>query len=81
MIGSPSNLELLLHCYYSRTPHERLHAPAIQEGIQYLLQEGMIEPGTVPDSYGATAKAEAFIEHLLAVPFPEAKWIVPQVAP
>lgn len=77
MIGTPCNLELLLHCYYSPEPHDRLWAPAIKEGVEYLLREGMISATEQVGRYKTTDKAEAFIKHLMAVPFPQAKWIVP----
>lgn len=77
MIGSPSNLELLLHCYYSPERHERFTAPAIQDGIVMLLHAGMIEPGDAPDTFGATEKGKAFVRHLMTIPFPEMAWVVP----
>jgi hypothetical protein len=80
MIGSPSNLELLLHCYYSAAVHERINAPAIQDGIQFLLKHEMIvRDHRKPDQqiYNATEKAEAYISYLMKVPFPVVKWEVP----
>lgn len=76
MIQSPSNLELLLHCYYSPEVHPRFHAPAIQEGIRYLRAVGMIEPDLPIGTkvFNATDKGVAFIQHLMTVPFPVQKW-------
>ncbi len=74
MITTPSNLELLLHCYYSPEAHPRLNAPAIREGILFLHQNGMIEQTEV-NIYGTTAKGEAYIKHLMKVPFPQAVWV------
>lgn len=78
MIGSPSNLELLLHCYYSTEAHPRRGAPAVEEGIEYLQRHGMIDRADFPR---ATEKAEAFIKHLLAVPFPVQRWEIPEAQP
>lgn len=79
MIGSPSNLELLLHCHYSPEPHERFHAPAIIEGIAYLHRQCIIKPVTGKQNvYETTDKGKAFIEHLMTIPFPVQKWEIPQ---
>lgn len=75
MIQSPSNLELLLHCYYSTGPHPRAEAPAIREGTEYLAKNGMIEKRH--DLWRTTEKGEAYIAHLMQVPFPEARWVIP----
>jgi hypothetical protein len=77
MIGSISNLELLLHCHYSPDPHPRLHAPSIQEGIEHLLAHGMIDHTTVSQVYKTTEKGKYYIEWLLHVPFPRGVWEMP----
>ena len=82
MIISPSNLELLLHYFHSAQPHPRVDAPAIQSGIAYLLMEDMIVArgesfSGEPRRYQTTDKADAYIQHLLEIPFPEAKWVIP----
>lgn len=74
MIGNPSNLELLLHCYYSPEPHPRRGAPAVEEGIQYLFNHGMVDRTDFPR---ATGKGAAFIRHLMTIPFPVQRWEVP----
>jgi hypothetical protein len=75
MIGSPSNLELLLHCYYSPEPHPRYHAPAIQEGLKHLLDHKMISgDGNI---FHTTPKGEAFIKHLMTIPFPVTTYKIP----
>jgi hypothetical protein len=74
-INTPSNLELLLHCFYSPEPHPRYTASAIQEGIGYLLNNEMI---TASDSYyRTTEKGNAYIKYLMNVPFPVQKWEIP----
>lgn len=81
-VGTPSNLELLLHCYYSPEAHPRVSAPAIKEGISYLVREKMITPvyGKGPDIYTTTDKGEAFIKHLMTIPFPVIRWEFPSDA-
>lgn len=78
-IRTPSNLELLLHCYVSPNPHPRYEAQAIQEGIQYLEDNDMIVD-TGHKVYSVTKKGEAYIGHLLKVPFPveTTVWKVPK---
>ena len=75
MIKSPSNLELLLHCYTSPERHPRGDAPAIQEGLRYLQIFGMIEP--YDRTYKTTEKGEFYIKHILEIPFPEAVFVIP----
>lgn len=78
MINNPSNLELLLHCYYTNEVHPRFDAPAIQAGIQELRNADMIKRSdTYKLVYEVTPKAEAYIKYLMKVPFPEQHWIVP----
>lgn len=75
MIASPGNLELLLHCHYSARNHERSDAPAIIEGIRMLSNADMIE--TRDGIWRTTERGAAFIEHLMTIPFPVAKWVIP----
>lgn len=77
MIGTPSNLEVLLHCHYSPEIHPRIDAPAVKEGLDYLLRTSMIEFGSGRFIYKTTAKGRAYIDYLMQVPFPEQHWFVP----
>lgn len=85
-LRTPSNLELLLHCHTTPTPHPRLHAPAIQEGIATLLRLGVIEPIIIRDSlvyplpegevfdpkiYHTTPLGEAWVRLLCNTPIPK----------
>ncbi len=78
MIRTPSNLELLLHCHYSPEPHPRLDAPAIKEGMDYLLKCGMVTlSGPKPFVMTTTDKGRFYIDHLMTIPFPRATWETP----
>lgn len=79
MILNPSNLELLIHCHVTPEQHPRGDAPAIKEGIHYLLKEGMIE--RYDRSYTTTKKGQFYIEHLLSLPFPveHTTYVIPKV--
>lgn len=76
MIRSPLNLEILLHFHCMAGPLPNISAPAVQEGIKYLIQHELIDTSQV-SIHCVTAKGKAYIEHILQVPFPEQHWIVP----
>jgi hypothetical protein len=78
LIKSPSNLEFLLHCFYSSEIHERIHAPAIQEGIKYLLAHDMIVNSDQSNIYRCTEKGDFYIKYLICVPFPRSQWTIDQ---
>jgi hypothetical protein len=80
MIKTPSNLEFLLHCYYSPEPHDRVKAPAIEEARSYLLEQEMIQTTTSNFVYNVTPRGEAYIKYILEVPFPERCWVMPAAA-
>ena len=42
-IGTPSNIEVLLHCHCSPESHERQEAPAVASALSMLLGAGCIE--------------------------------------
>ena len=73
-IRTPNNLDILLHYHCSSAQHERFDAPAVQEGIAYLVQQGLLDRADFP---AVTDKGRAYIEHILAVPFPEQAWVMP----
>jgi len=55
-IGSPSNVELLLHYFCSPIKHPRADAPAIKDGTERLLELGAIEPSENSQTYKATSR-------------------------
>lgn len=78
MIESPSNLELLLHCYYSGEVHPRYDAPAIQAGLEYLRQTDMIMPVSIgARTHKVTARGEFYIKYLMTIPFPVVTYEIP----
>lgn len=76
-IHTPNNLEVLLHYHVTPTKHPRFEAPAVEEAIEELYQEGLI----VNDgkSYRSTAKGKFYIEHLLRQPYPVTVFSIPEV--
>lgn len=76
MIGCILNLELLLHYYCSKEPFDpnRMHTQAVIDGMKFLLEQGMIDRIDFPS---VTEKGQAFVSHLLSVPFPVTQWVIP----
>jgi hypothetical protein len=77
MIENPLNLSVLLHCYYSPEPHPRINSPAVQDALNYLLRTNMISGGDNDNIFHTTPRGEAYIKYLMALPFPEQHWIMP----
>jgi hypothetical protein len=81
MIGTPLKLEILLHSYVSYDPFPRQQAPAVVEAIKYLFEQKMIHSTKVDHVYGVTERGTAYIQHILSVPFPVCRWIIPTNQP
>lgn len=67
-----------MHCFSERMPNQ--DSPAVQEWITKLVNHGIIETTCDPNfetGYRTTPKGEAWINACCAVPFPEAKWVIP----
>jgi hypothetical protein len=63
-IGTPNNVNVLLHCYYSSEPHPRRDAPAVKECLDTFLEEGVIERDTESEKniFRTTALGDAWVE-------------------
>jgi hypothetical protein len=73
---TPNGIQILLHCYYSPTPHPRLHAPAVKEEIQSFLTNGLIESDLDnPGVYRCTPRGAAHVSQLCSLPWPTQAWI------
>lgn len=75
MIRTPNNLEILMHFYVSPSIHPRYDAPAVREGVQYLIDHGMLFEGELYCT--VTPKGEFFIKHLMDIPFPVETYRIP----
>lgn len=76
-LGSPNNIEVLLHYYVSPEPHPRRHAPAVDCATNDLLRAGAIVPradhrGTC---FQTTELGCAWVAALCQVPPPTAVWV------
>jgi hypothetical protein len=74
MIHSPLKLEILLQCYTLAHPDFNREAPAVREALSYLHNHSMIDRMDFPK---VTDKGEAYIKHILKVPFPVQRWEIP----
>lgn len=77
-LGSPLAVQLLLHAHTTQTPFPNREFPAVRETICRLADAGLIAAVHGKDHVFTTMDKGLFlIEHLLAVPFPVAKWEIP----
>lgn len=76
-ITNPNNLEVLLHCHVSSSPHPRWDAPAVKEAIKMLLHFGLIVQND--RHFDTTPKGAFYIQHLLKQPFPVETYTIPEV--
>lgn len=81
-IGTPSNIEVLMHCHTSGLPHPRANAPSVKEAIAILLDKRCIEPTHSRDHidgvYKTTAKGQAWVKMLCDTPMPVATYKDPR---
>lgn len=82
---TPLQIKMMLHHYAIAAPYaadDPAHAnsPAVFKQRALLLDDGLIEPiaGASPStSYGTTARGDAYVEALCAMPLPVCKWAQP----
>lgn len=69
MLRTVNNLEVLLHCYVSPSPHPRYDTPAVKEAIYELTANDLIY--CVGDRlFSTTPKGVFMVNHLLSIPLP-----------
>lgn len=72
-IGTPNNIEVLLHYHVYPSTHPRISAPAVQDATQMLLACGAIKP--VDNHYTTTRKGAAWVKLLCRTPEPVEAYI------
>ena len=75
---SPAYLEILIHCHCVPSPIED------SDAVELFLRDGIIEPDprrNGPGMYQTTDKGAAWLEMMLATPYPVNKWIDPRLEP
>lgn len=83
---TPFELEILLHMYCTPTnpPAFERRPPILVETLASFVHENLIEDAP-PEEKGhqdycdfrLTERGKAYIQHVLAVPFPVVKWVLP----
>lgn len=83
MLRTANNLEVLLHCYVSPSPHPRYDAPSVREALTELTDNGLIyckgrEGNPV---FSTTRKGSFMVNHLLSIPLPveESTFYIPDL--
>lgn len=71
---SPSDIEVLLHYYCSRLPHERCDAPAVMDAVAKFRQAGLMDKDNM-----VTDGGRMLIEALCNTPLPVLRWTMPHV--
>lgn len=75
-IGTPSNIEVLLHCHTTPLPHPRREAPAVADALALLRNLGAIEPSDIHHEVETTtALGRAWVEALCRVPLPRMAFV------
>jgi len=74
-ILTPLQLEVMLRAYYSPSLVENADCGPQREAYKMLGAHDMLE---VKHSslVTVTEKGKVYIEHILSIPFPEAKWVI-----
>ena len=67
---TPNDIEFLIHCHVSPRVHERIESNAIQETIEYFLEDGLIIPHD-NNLYYTTEKGAAHVNQLCNLPLPK----------
>ena len=71
---TPNEIEVLIHCHVSPSPHPRKDAPAVQEALASFLRNGLValdEDGI----YHTTYRGAAHIAQLCNRPWPVQAWV------
>ena len=74
-LGTPNNIDILIHCHCCADEHPRSDAPAVIKGIQFLVDNGLImlrEKGT---TFVTTEKGASHLRQLCNLEFPRQVWI------
>jgi hypothetical protein len=72
-IGTPNNIEVLLHYHVCPHPHPRADAPAVHDAIRMLHKAGAIE--FIGGQTKVTPLGAAWVQALCNVPVPTVAFI------
>ncbi len=71
---TPSDIEVLIHCYVSPSRHPRYDSPEVKEAYSGFLSNGLIT-GKGDGIYYTTDKGAAHIEQLCNLPLPRLQYV------
>ena len=72
---TPSDIEVLIHCHVSPSPHPRLGSPAVIQAVLRFERDGLIREALhTPTIYTTTPKGAAHIDQLCNLPYPTSVW-------
>lgn len=81
MRNTPSDIEVMLHFYYSPERHPRESAPAVQNAIVGFMNDGLLREREGLNQHGSrfetTGRGKAWVEMICATPYPEQAWTNP----
>ena len=77
---TPYELEILMHYHTSSSAFPRHHAPAFISTVNALEGMNLLQPTGEHLCFVTTARAIAYIDHILNLPLPEQKWVMPEAA-
>lgn len=72
---TPNDIDVLIHCRTTPEPHPYLHTPAGQESHRKLERNGVIYFDTKAGWFRTTAKGDAHVRQICALPFPTTAFI------
>lgn len=78
---TPLEINVLLHIHCVAEPIENLgsHSSAQRDAVTWFKTEGLIQSDTESGcAYSLTDRGRAYVQFLMAMPLPVAKWTIPQ---
>lgn len=73
---TPNDIEVLLHCHVSPTPHPRLEYPGVSESLRMLKGAGLItQTDGMYNTYETTPRGRAHVEQLCNLELPRLQWV------
>ena len=74
-LRTPNNIEILIHCHCCSSQHPRHNATAVQQGLLYLANEGLIVRRDKTVTFMTTDKGAAHLSQLCNLEFPRQVWV------
>ncbi len=67
---TPNDLDVLLHCYVSPSPHPRIEAPAVKQSLDMWQDAGCLTYNSAEACYQCTERGNLHVKQLLNIPLP-----------